>query len=161
MGTPENAEPPLEFVGRIEGSFDAACRFVGKFKVDPDPSRLGVWEYVAVARAPGHDVAGRTTTPLTVTVDGDRLRIAVQVDPDAPDSFDDRVTLEGEDGYCRTLSLVSQAKMHAHERGMTTVIFEGVKAGVRYTCTVDPGRQGPPYKPFVNLELKPEHLLPK
>ncbi len=160
MEPPPSAEPPFKYVGKIEGIVDGG-RFAGRYKLEPPPpGQGGEWEYIFVARIPPYDLA-KTSSKLPVHFARERLRLDLEIDPDDPSSFDDLVILEGGDGSRQALGVVSQGKMHAHAKGMTTVIFEGVRVGAHYTCTVDPGRQGRPYKLFTNLELKPLHLLPK
>ena len=152
------AEPPLEFLGRVEGTVDGS-KVSATYKVEQGTDRSGDWEYTFVAKVPVHDLSTPSGNKLAVKIPGDRMRLDLQIDPDDPRSFDDKVTLDG-DGYSQTLGVVAQGKMHAHARGMTTVVFDGVKVGKKYTCTIDPGREGPSYKLFVDLELKQDHLMP-
>jgi hypothetical protein len=92
---------------------------------------------------------------------GDRLRLDVAIDPDDPTSADDQIILKGANGFEKKLGVVSQGKMHAHENGMTTLIFEGVRVGEKYTCTIDPGAQGKPYPLFKDLVLTAGHVMPR
>ncbi len=81
------------------------------------------------------------------------FRLELPIDPEHHDAVDDVVTLEGSDGYSKTLGVVAEGKRHAHRQGYTTLVFEGVKTGVQYTCTVDPKSGGRPYKLFIGREL--------
>ena len=90
--------------------------------------------------------------------DEEQFRLDLQIDPEDPLSFDDKVTLESASGYRKMLGVVAEGKMHSHAKGMTTLIFEGVRLGEKYTCTIDPGAQGKPYQLFKDLELTQEHM---
>jgi hypothetical protein len=155
-------EAPFALVGRVEGQIDKG-KYAGTYQIPKEvkPADVGEWEYVLVVKVPSVDLEQRSNNVLGVKIEGDRWRIDVQLDPDDPAAFDDKVTLEGDDGYSQTLGIVSEGKLHAHAQGMTTVIFEGVKVGAKYTCTVDPGKSGTPYKLFVDHELKANEILPK
>src|SRR5689334_12868767 len=73
-----------------------------------------------------------------------RFRLDLQIDPEDPATFDDKVTLASAAGYQKILGVVAEGKLHAHTKGMTTLFFEGVRVGDKYTCTIDPGAQGKP-----------------
>jgi hypothetical protein len=88
-----------------------------------------------------------------------RLRIDLEIDPDDPFTYDDRVTVTGADGYSKMLGVVSDGKRDRFVKGAVTLVFEGVKIGTKYTCKIDPSPQGEPYLLFKDLELKKEHTL--
>ena len=160
MADTKTDEVPLTLVQKLDGVVEKQ-KYRGSITIPKDPPSkdLGEWEYVIVARLPSLDVTKTGDKPLDVSLPGEMVRLDIMIDPDAPEAHDALVTLTGSDGYQRTLSIVEQGKAHAHVKGMTAVYFDGLKIGVKYSCSVDPGNHGAPYNVFQDVTLTQDHVL--
>jgi hypothetical protein len=81
--------------------------------------------------------------------------IEVELDPDQPEKWNDKIKLKADDGsYEKEVELVKNGKPIPGRPDFRLIRFLRIPKGVTYTCTIDPGaEEGPPYPVFVSRKI--------
>ncbi len=131
--SPSPSPPALEFVGRVEAMVDKD-RVEAKHQVEPNPRRLGEFEYVLIARVPSLEIEARGKNQLAVTLFDDRYHVVFHADPSAAGSLDDRFILSSVGagaGRYRQEKTVRDDKVPGD--ALTTLQFTELLPGLDYT----------------------------
>ncbi len=80
------------------------------------------------------------------------LDIEVELDPDQPEKWNDKIKLVADDGsFEKELQLVANGERIPDKPDRRLVRFANIPLGKTYTCTIDPGaEEGPPYTVFAS-----------
>jgi len=89
---------PWKLVERLEGTIENS-RFAAQHTVQAStPQDDGEFEYALVARVPSLDLVKDGEKPLLVSLSYNVIEVELDVDPESPDSDDDKITVEADDG---------------------------------------------------------------
>ncbi len=137
-------KPQLEFVTRLEGRFEGT-NAKAKFKVPEEGAGDDV-EYVFISRVPDNWIHNRSDAPALKVDGSDSLDVTIGVDPDLPESADDKFTLSADDGSYKTTKSVRDDTTPGDRT--TTLKFEGLTPGKTYSLLVETGGGAEPYYLF-------------
>ena len=146
---------PDDFIEEIKGKVIGGNKVEAAWTAKEETYNEEIIKYKFIIETLGgkHSTFGKVNSSI-MEILNPIFEITLEIDPNNPESNDDKYTLFSQDGkYRQTLSSVDDRKK---DDKFTTLHFSGIIDGLKYNLQVNPGKEGKPYFMFQDMEINTE-----